>query len=359
MKLPSFILLALWALLMLASCKDDDPEPVFPSKLEEKTFTSQALQGNFFGDPAERNVLVYTPWGYDPEGKTEYPVAYLLHGMPLGDSSFVSWNKWKTLVPGVYPDLPPEGFQAWMDTLIAKGDIEPMIIVMPDAKSKYGFCFFTNSVLQGNYADFIAEDLVNYMDDNYKTIANRNGRAVIGHSQGGVGAINMGMYYPETFGTIGVLQSIPYFEGLFGGIPFVIADNPNGMNGPHADFSMTTVIYGMCAAFSPNLNNPPWYVDLPFEYPSGNIIPSVWARFLEHDPFTLVGTKASQLKSLNGFYMDAATSDAWYDLSVAYHQGLEAQGVPHVFETFPGDHFSGMFSRLRIALKYYTDVRNN
>jgi enterochelin esterase-like enzyme len=253
------------------------------------------------------------------------------------------------------PDFPTEGFQKWMDDLIGGGDVEPMIIVMPDAKTKYGFCFYTNSVLQGNYEDFIANDLVNFMDDNYQTIPNRNGRIVIGHSQGGYGAIRMGLFRSDVFSIVAAHVSIPYFEGLLAGLPFLIAENPTGMNGPSPDKGLTTVTYGMAAAWTPNLNNPPFYVDLNFVYPSGQIRTDVWQRQLQHDPYTLLDTRADYLKSLKGFYIDGGLQDPWGELVTVFHHKLVEKEVPHYYEMFNGGHFDKMFERLKVSLKYCSE----
>lgn len=359
MKPRTIVLFVLGSLLLtsLFSCeKNIQPTPTFESKLEERIFTSPALQNNFFGDPAERAMLVYTPKGYDPNGAQRYPVVYLLHGMPFGDSSFVDPRPWTFLPAADRPDFPQQGFKAWVDSLIATDLVHPTIIVMPDAKTKYSFCFYTNSVLQGNYEDFIAEDLVGYMDSHYKTIANRKGRAVIGHSQGGYGAIRMGLMRSDVFGIVASHVSIPFFNGLSSVMPFVVAENPSGMMGPSPDKLLTTITYGMSAAWSPNLNNPPYYVDLAFEYPSGALVPEVWSRWLENDPYTLIDTHIAELNSLKGFYLDAGTADPWMDLTVTFHNKLVSKGIPHYYEPFGGGHFNKMFSRLQASLEYCTNI---
>lgn len=363
MKLSALVFAAFSTLLVFSCCKkDDDPVPTpepgnFPSKLEEKTFISDALVGNFFGDPADRRLLVYTPKDYDPDGTRKYPVVYLLHGLPLGDSTFVNPALWTKYAPTEHPDFPAEGFQVWMDSMIARKAIDPMLVVMPDAGTKYGFCFYTNSILQGNYEDFIAYDLVKYMDTHYKTIAAPAGRAVVGHSQGGYGALRMGMYHPDVFGMIASLASIPYFEGLGGGTPYIIAENPNGMHGPLPQInSLTTITYGMSAAWSPNLNNPPYYVDLPFNYPSGSIRQDVWNSWFKYDPYTLLDSRAYSLKSLKGFYMDAGTSDAWKPLSDVYHNGLTTRAIPHKYVIYNGGHHDRMFLQIEGALRFCSDL---
>lgn len=354
MKVQSLLLLTLVGVIasLNYACKDEDPPvPNNPSKLEERTFTSLALSGNFFGDPAERKALVYTPPGYDPNGSKTYPVVYLLHGMPFGDSSFVDPKLWANMYEK--PDFPAQGFRLWVDSLITAQAIDPMLIVIPDAKTKYGFCFYTNSVLQGNYEDFIAEDLVNYMDSHYQTIAKREGRVVIGHSQGGYGAVRMGLMRSETFSVVAAHVGILQIEGLFlPGNPFLIAENPGGFNGPSPEKFLTTVTYGMAAAWSPNLSNPPWYVDLPVSYPSGETIPEVVNRWLDHDPYTLLPSRAENLRSLKGLYIDAGQNDPWKDLPAKFHQALIDHNVPHEFQTFNGGHFDHMFQQLEISLAY-------
>lgn len=353
MKHRIFLTTGVAIALALAGCKKDDA-PEFPSQMEEKTIYSQALAGNLFGDPAEREILVYTPYGYDPAGSKVYPVVYLLHGMPFGDSSFVDPKLWAGMAE--QPDFPAQGFKGWIDSLIEAKAIEPMILVMPDAKTAYGFCFYTNSVLQGNYEDFIAEDLVQYMDSHYKTIANRAGRAVVGHSQGGYGAVRMGLMRSDVFSVVASHVGVLWFDGLTGGYPWLIAENPGGFNGPSPEKFLTTVTYGMAAAWSPNLNNPPWYVDIPVAYPSGAQLQEVYTRWLEHDPYTLLSTRADKLRSLKGLYIDAGTQDPWKDLAETFHNGLNAHAVPHVYYEFNGGHFSKMFERLEVSLKYCSET---
>lgn len=360
MKLQTILTLALGVFFALTACKkdnDDTPIAHYPSKLEEIKFTSPALTGNFFGDPAERKVMIYTPPDYDPMGTKVYPVVYLLHGMPLGDSSYVDPKLWANMHEK--PDFPKQGFRAWVDSLIAVKAIEPMLIAMPDAKTKYGFCFYTNSILQGNYEDFIAEDLVAYVDSHYKTIANRNGRSVIGHSQGGYGAVRMGMMRPETFGTVAAHVGALWFDGLKAGHYFLLLENPAGFNGPSPEKFLTTVTYGMAAAWSPNLSNPPWYVDIPVNYPSGTPRQNIFNKWLEHDPYSLLSSHSSHLRSLNGLYIDAALDDPWYELPAKYHEGLTSNNIPHVYYEFKGGHFNKMFERLEISLKFCSGAMEN
>lgn len=363
MKTRFFLFAAMFAVFACWNCDDDDdpdPEPYFPSKLELRQFDSQALANNPAGTPTLRNVNVYTPEHYNPDGDDEYPVVYLLHGLPFGEDAYISQEAWDHWVDPegmfkTYPDFPQEGFQKWVDNMIAAGEIDPLIIVMPDAESlPYGFCFYTNSALNGNFEDFIANDLVAYIDANYKTMANSHGRAVIGHSQGGYGAIKLGMKHPDKFGTVAAHSAPLYFEGFKAQTPLIIAENPDGMMGPDPAKFLTSSIYAFAAAWSPNLNNPPFMVDLPFEHPSGATIEETWARWLEHDPLTMLGTYGANFKSLDGIYFDAGLNDVFgFNLTAdAFHQALDANGIAHTYENFDGDHFDKAFARLEVSLGF-------
>jgi S-formylglutathione hydrolase FrmB len=248
-----------------------------------------------------------------------------------------------------------------MDDLIASGKIQPMIIVMPDAASEAGylFSFYTNSVLNGNFEDFIARDLVAYIDANYNTISNPSGRAVVGHSQGGYAALKLGMLHPDVFGTVASHSGLVLVDAMFEMAPLVLAENPDGFNGPDPDKFLTSAAYAMSSAWSPNLNNPPFFVDFPFD-DTGTVIPEVRERWLAQDVFSLIDTHESELKSLRGIYMDIGLNDE-LGMDAAYPfmiLKLDAYGIDYSYDTFEGGHFTNTFGRLEVSLPFISQRMN-
>lgn len=151
----------------------------------------------------ERRMTVYTPSGYE-KGNKRYPVLYLLHGMG-GDE-----NEWQNL--GRAAQI--------MDNLIAAGKCEPMIVVMPNghagmeaAPSENSFNFDNPKGSRGdiNYmtntheANFM--DIVNFIDDSYRTKANRENRAIAGLSMGGGQTAVISVNFPDKFGYIGLFSA--------------------------------------------------------------------------------------------------------------------------------------------------------
>lgn len=336
------------------------------SKLQNRVLISDALTDNVIGNTNVRKMQIYTPPGYDKHGEQRYPVVYLLHGLPFSEKCYTDIKTWDEWIGGTspfqeYPDFPTEGFREWVDGMIESGTIEPMIIVMPNAENEmYGFSFYTNSVLNGNFEDFIVKDLVNYIDNNYKTIASNEGRAVVGNSQGGYAAIKFGLLYPDKFSVVASHSGLLYIDGVLSLGQIVVGENPDGFVGPDPDKFLTSAGYAMSSAWSPNLSNPPFFVDLPFYYPSGEVIDAVRLRWYEHDVFTMLDDYSENFRSLNGIYMDAGDTD---ELGVnqmmgAFAQKLSAFEIPFTADMFPGGHFDKLFSRLEISLAFCSDHMN-
>ena len=172
MKKPIYLIALLVAILGFWSCENDDDDPVLVSKLEVKEFTSEALSNNPIGNPDVRKLQVYLPKGYDQSNAKKYPVVYLLHSLPFTEESFISPETWDPWIGGAspfqtFPDFPENGFKNWIDGLIDSGLIDPMIIVMPNAESMYGFSWYSNSELNGGFEDYIVNDLVCFIDSSY------------------------------------------------------------------------------------------------------------------------------------------------------------------------------------------------
>jgi len=133
-----------------------------------------------------RRLLVYTPPGFDPQGKTKYPVLYLIHG---GSDTEETWTKVGRA-------------NLIADNLIAQGKAQPMIIVMP-----YG------NVRPRPMADFtqdMIKDIIPFVEANYPVITESKGRAVAGFSVGGGQALNIGLTNIDKFAYL--FSYAPYTE---------------------------------------------------------------------------------------------------------------------------------------------------
>lgn len=134
-----------------------------------------------------REAFVYTPPGY-MDGDRDYPVLYLVHG--AGDSA----DSWTSVGRANYI----------ADNLLAAGEIEPMIIVMPFGHTppRAGADMLANT----DFGNDLVEDLIPYIDATFRTIADAEHRAMAGLSMGGAHTINFGVPRPDLFGEVGIFS---------------------------------------------------------------------------------------------------------------------------------------------------------
>jgi enterochelin esterase-like enzyme len=129
--------------------------------------------------PAQQ-FLVYLPPCYDEQTSQRYPVLYLLHGQTYTD------DQWVRL-----------GAVRVMDSLIQSGEIKPFIIVFPDDR-------YWNLVAGPGFGDRLINSIIPYIDKNYRTLADREHRAIGGMSRGAGWSLRLGLTHWDLFGFIGL-----------------------------------------------------------------------------------------------------------------------------------------------------------
>lgn len=148
-----------------------------------------------------RRMYVYTPPGYEGSDK-KYPVFYLLHGAG-GDE-----DAWTTL--GRTPYI--------MDNLIAEGKAKPMIVVMTNGNAFQSAAPGDDpagtvvppadrSTYAGKFEASLVKDILPYIEKAYRTLTDKNNRAIAGLSMGGGHTITVTNSNPDKFGYIGVFSS--------------------------------------------------------------------------------------------------------------------------------------------------------
>ena len=140
-----------------------------------------------------RRLTVYTPYGYEANTKTKYPVLYLLHGAGGDEEAWSSMGRAAQI----------------LDNLIAKGLAKPMIVVMPNgnpnqqAAQTMGLptstANFRDPSMANAYVRSLVEEIVPFIEKNYRVVANRTHRAIAGLSMGGGHTIAAANLYPGKF----------------------------------------------------------------------------------------------------------------------------------------------------------------
>ncbi|HEU4912906.1 MAG TPA: alpha/beta hydrolase-fold protein, partial [Actinomycetes bacterium] len=156
-------------------------------RLDEAVITSELLRDNPLGDPHERPVWVYLPPGYD-DTDTRYPAVYVIQGY----TGHVAM--WANRTPFRQP------FLETADQVFAGGEAPPCVVVLVDAWTAYGGSQYVDSAGTGRYHSYLCDEVVPWVDARYRTLADRESRAISGKSSGGFGAMITPMLRPDLFG---------------------------------------------------------------------------------------------------------------------------------------------------------------
>jgi S-formylglutathione hydrolase FrmB len=302
---------------------------------ERITVHGPSLVGNLEGDSADRNVSVYLPPGYAKNRKSRYPVLYLLHGFTDSDAS------WFGLYGQHFVNVPRATDRAY-----AAGVTE-MIIVMPEALTKYKGSLYSSSVTIGDWESFVTRDLVAYIDAHYRTLAQRASRGLAGHSMGGYGTLRLGMKHPQVFSSLYAMNPCCLAANLQPD-PDAVASAARVTTDEEitaADF-LVKAILASAAAWSPNPGNPPRYFDLPIV--DGRLVPDTIAKWAANAPLAMLPQYAPNLRQFEAIAIDAADKDfpGIPDTVRTLDRALSDHGIAHTTELYEGDHVNRVEERL-------------
>jgi len=302
------------------------------------TVYSSSLEGNFLGDSPENPVNIYLPPGYTENPNLAYPVIYLLHGFGHTQG---------TWMPGGYFSM---NIKTILDNLFTEEEIQPMIVVMPNGYNKWHGCWYTNSAVTGNWEDYIVQDLADYIDNNYRTIPDKESRGIAGHSMGGTGAFSLAMKHPDIYSAVFSLSAgfISFKHTIMEPIhkPYLIqAAAETDATQFDSFYWKKQVMIAAAAAFAPDTNSLPFYGSFPVDE-DGVLIDSIWTKWLEHDPYTIFGDYKSNLLQLDSIWIECGTSDDLYNSNYYIYQALDSAGIETTWDEYAGGHLNRIPQRI-------------
>ena len=305
-------------------------QPAGQGSVERIKVHAKGLEGNLEGDSPDRDVAIFLPPSYKGNTGRRYPVVYLLHGFTDNVNNW--WNVGQHFV-----NVP-----AAVNVSLAAGVAE-MIVVMPDAFTRYEGSMYSNSATTGDWEGFVAKELVAYIDGHYRTVPGREGRGLAGHSMGGYGAIKIGMRHPEVYSSLYLLSPCCMAVGTMrANAKAEAVKSPE--EEAKVDFG-TKAALASAAAWSPNPKNRPLFFDLP--YKDGVVRPEIVAKWNANAPLAMIDQYIGNLRQYTAIGMDAGTADRpIVDTVKTLDQILTDYGVKHVMETYEGNHVNRIAERL-------------
>jgi Putative esterase len=137
-------------------------------RLVDRELQSKNFEGNKVGTSPVRKMIVYLPAGYDDSSK-HYPVIYFL------PSPFENYRL----------AFDQRDAQGLLDRATGTGMIDKFILVCVDMTTPLGSSWYVNSPVTGNWEDFMIQELVPYIDVNFRTLPHRDSRGIAGDFMGG------------------------------------------------------------------------------------------------------------------------------------------------------------------------------
>ena len=317
-----------------AQVKTDVPAVVPDAKpvaVERIKVHGAALEGNLEGDAVDRDVIVFLPPSYSTGKTRRYPVVYALHGYSIGAEQWTNEIHVPQTIEGAFA----EGAQE-------------MIVVLPDSKTAHNGSMYSSSVTTGDFEQFIAHDLVGYIDAHYRTIARRTSRGLVGHSMGGFGASRIGMKHSDVFGSLYIMS--PCCLAPMGARPADPAAE-KAMEAVKTPADSANLPWGLraqlasAAAWSPDPKNPPLYLDLPTK--NGAADPDVIAKWAANAPLAFVDQYIGNLRQYRAIAIDVGDQDGLRTGAGKLHEVLDNYGIANTFEIYPGTHTSAVADRFQ------------
>ena len=302
-----------------------------PVTVEHIKVHGTALESNLEGDAVDRDVFVFLPPSYEKEKHRHYPVVYALHGYSIGAEQWTHEIHVPQTIEGAF----------------AQGAKE-MIVVLPDSKTLHNGSMYSSSVTTGDFEQFIAHDLVTYIDAHYRTIPNRLSRGLVGHSMGGYGATRIGMKHSDVFGSLYIMS------------PCCLSPRPTGQTNPEMEKALEAVKTpedsaklpffpraqrATAAAWSPNPKNPPLYLDLPTK--DGQPQPDVLAKWTANAPLAFIDQYIGNLRQYRAIALDVGDQDGLRVDTGKLHDVLDKSGIANSFEVYQGTHTSKVADRFQ------------
>lgn len=148
-----------------------------------------------------RRLFVYTPPGYDKNIEKKYPVVYIQHGGGEDETGWATQGKTDLII----------------DNLMAEGKAGSMILVMANGNVSTGRGGYSSEAMAA-FKKEMTQNIIPFIDANYRTLTDPKNRAICGLSMGGGQSFYAGLESLDYFGSVGIFSS-----GIFGGI-----QNPSG-----------------------------------------------------------------------------------------------------------------------------------
>jgi len=313
---------------------------LFAARLEVLEVHSTKLKGNPLGDPATRRVAMIVPNGSVRD--TLLPLVIYLPGWGGSSEDIIARRG---------------GWPAYAVDQLARAGVAVRIAVV-DGRSHYGGSQYLNSGATGDYADYVAQEIVPAVEARYAPAKEAAfPRIIAGHSSGGYGALMLAMSRHAQFAAVVALSPDSDFEVTHR--PIVSQPSVRAVTQAELESAMTSgqkarqpadgvarMVMGLCANYAPIAGKPgrfEWLYDENRKFRA-----EAWQRWLDLDPLTVVKKRPDAFAPAQRIYLDGAEHDE-FGANIGARkiaEVLRGRKSQVTFYEAPGHHNDGLIERL-------------
>lgn len=308
--------------------------------LTRLTVQSDLLKTNLLGDPATRDVLVYTPHGHDGR---DLPLLVDLVGFTSGGPAHANWKNFGENVP------------ERLDRLIFDVQMPPVAVAFPDCFTRLGGNQYIDSLAMGPWATWLTTDMLHAVENRFGC-GGPGRRGLFGKSSGGYGSIVHAMKHADVWSAAACHSGDMAFELCYlpempsalraiakaGSVEAFVRDFEKGPKYPGGALH-DLMTFAMAATYDPDPDPDVFCgIRLPVDQDTCEVIEARWNAWLSWDPVHMVAAHVDALTSLKALWIDCGTVDQYnlvYGARRLNRKLVEAQ-VPHVYQEFNDTHSS-------------------
>lgn len=261
-------------------------------------------------------VRIYLPPSYEGNTQKKYPVLFYLHGLTGDERNWTDVGRLHLVMDSMVAQggqeaivVMPDGDDGWWTTANMFADLTACRADTARKEPEATYC-----VPWLHYDDYVARDLVNYMDRTYRTLPFRGGRGIAGLSMGGYGAVTLALAYPDVFAAAashsGVLSPMYLGPHPYGEPPTYAQDSIGLRRAAQGLWRTQRIAFG--------LDTLGWQARDP-------------VRFARQ----ALANRSAPMPFLR---IDCGVNDAYIDQNRALHATFTALGVSHEYAEWPGSH---------------------
>jgi pimeloyl-ACP methyl ester carboxylesterase len=305
----------------------------------------RSLERNRLEDPCVRDVGLLLPPEYEQGDDNNFPLILCLSGFgTTGPSMAETRNVFEAPL------------YARIFLAMKTKRVPSAIIAFPDCSTRYGGSQFVNSTNASNMQDFLIDDLIDCLDQNYRNRAKARSRILVGRSSGGFGAIRGLIDRPERIGVAGALAPDCMFEHCY--LPFFSAAleywatsvgyekfvaSPREVELKDHRYMLEMSLIAMASVYSPR-QGPDGYgvlFALPYDPETGTFNAEAWNEWKAHDIDRIIDSREAAKSSCSGRLLVSVGRRDEYNMRVAARyllDKLRKSGVLIEFTEFDGYH---------------------